>query len=234
MTENSRLHVAIIMDGNRRFAKRLMKHKAEGHRHGAKKLKEVLRWCKEENVGELTVFAFSRQNTSRPQEEFDYLMDVTRSMVNDMSSKKGEIQRLGIRVRFAGNMGIFPQDVQESALKIVEDTKENTSYTLNICFGYGGREEITDAVRLITRDVSQGKLSADDIDEATIRSRLDIASEPDIIIRTGGEIRLSNFLLWQCAYSELFFVDTMWPEFSKQEFLNILGDFKQRDRRFGS
>ena len=234
MTEKQGLHVGIIMDGNRRFAKHLMKHKSEGHKQGAKKLKEVLQWCKDESVTELSVFAFSRQNTNRSQDEFDYLMTLTRSMIKDMDSKKGEIHRLGIKVSFAGNLRIFPEDVQESARLLVKSTQNHSTYKLNICFGYGGREEITEATRLIAEDVYEGELHPQDITEKTLRAHLNISSYPDLIIRTGGEMRLSNFLLWQCAYSELFFVKTMWPEFSKKEFVAILEDFKQRDRRFGA
>ena len=227
------LHIAMIMDGNRRFAKRLMKEPWNGHRYGAKKIKEVLKWCKTSGVRTLTLFAFSLQNFNRPKKEFDFLMKLFREFFKDIKSKEGQLNKLNIKVNFLGEIEKFPQDIQDMIAEGQESTKDNSTYQLNICFGYGGREEIVEANRRIAKDVKDGKLSVDDINEDLVDSYMYTSDKPDIIIRTGGDHRTSNFLSWQSAYSEWFFVDTMWPEFSKEEFDQIIDDFKERERRFG-
>ncbi|MFW5865949.1 MAG: polyprenyl diphosphate synthase [Nanoarchaeota archaeon] len=230
-TEN--LHIAMIMDGNRRFAKRLKKEPWNGHRYGAKKLEEVLKWCKEQGIRTLTVFSFSLQNLNRPQEEFDFLMDLFRESFDKIKRKGSKIQKHNIKINILGRTEIFPDDIQQSLAEVKEQTRDNDLFTLNMCFGYGGREEIVDATRALAQDVKEGKVDAKDIDENLLDSYMYSSDKPDLIIRTGGEHRTSNFLPWQSAYSEWFFVDTMWPEFSKKEFIAILDQYKKRDRRFG-
>lgn len=223
----------MIMDGNRRFSKRLMKTPWEGHEYGSEKLKTVLEWCEEANVRALTVFAFSLQNLNRPTKEYDYLMKLFQESSEELLEKNDELKEKGIRIRFLGRQHIFPENLQNITTKLEEITKDNESFDLNICFGYGGREEIVDASRKLVEDVKKGKVEPEQIDEGLLDNYMYMSDKPDIIIRTGGEKRISNFLSWQSAYSEWFFVDTLWPEFKKEEFFNIIDDFKQRDRRFG-
>ena len=223
----------MIMDGNRRFAKRLKKEPWNGHRYGAKKLEEVLKWCKEQGVRTLTVFSFSLQNLNRPKKEFNFLMDLFRESFDKIKRKQSNIQKHDIKINILGRTGIFPEDIQQSLTDVKERTRDNESFTLNLCFGYGGREEIVDATRALSEDVKAGKVDASEIDEDLLDSYMYSSDKPDLIIRTGGERRTSNFLSWQSAYSEWFFIDKKWPEFEKEDFEAIMDDFKSRDRRFG-
>lgn len=227
-------HVAIIMDGNRRFAKRLMLDPTKGHEYGVKKLKEVLEWCKELKIEELTLYTFSIQNFNRPKLEFDYLMNLFLKESERLTNEnESEITKNDIKVKFIGRLNLFPEAVQKACEKLEEKTKNNKSYKLNFCFGYGGREEMTDAIKLLAEDVEKGRIESKNITEEIIENYIYIKSEPDLIIRTGGDKRTSNFLIWQGIYSEWFFVDTKWPEFSKEEFVGIIDEFTKRQRRFG-
>ena len=225
-------HVGIIMDGNRRFAKSLNLSPWKGHEYGEKKVTELLEWCKELGVKEVTIYAFSVQNLNRPKKEFDYLMKIflrgADKMLND-----SRISSSGVRIRIVGDTCCFPSDVQEKLRLLVEKTKDNEEYFLNVALGYGGREEILRAVKSISVKVSEGELSPDAIDESVFQEHLYMSSSPDLIIRTGGDHRTSNFLPWQSTYSEWFFVDKTWPEFSKEDFVKCLEDFYARERRFG-
>jgi len=199
-------HIAIILDGNRRFAKRLMLEPWKGHDHGKKKVEELLEWCRELGIKEVTLYTFSIQNFNRPKEEFDYLMGIIKNAFIDFL-KDRRLEENGIRVKVIGRYNMFPRDVVEILKEVMEKTKHCTNYTLNFALAYGGREELTDTMKKIAKKVSDGDLSVDAIDEKTIEENLYMSSEPDLIIRTGGEKRTSNFLMWQASYSEWFFID---------------------------
>ncbi|MBN2457540.1 di-trans,poly-cis-decaprenylcistransferase [Candidatus Woesearchaeota archaeon] len=226
-------HVGIIMDGNRRFSKRLMMSPYKGHEWGAKKIREALEWCRECGVRELTLYAFSIQNFNRPKAEFDYLMDLFRKNFDELKDDK-RIYENRIRVNVIGRIGMFPDDVGQKMREIMELTKEHDAYILNFAMAYGGQEEIVDAAKRIAEQVREGRLDIDDIDKKTFSMNLYLSSEPDLIIRTGGEKRTSNFLAYQSVYSELFFVDKMWPEFEKKDWAAILEEYSKRERRFGA
>ncbi|RJQ16974.1 di-trans,poly-cis-decaprenylcistransferase [Candidatus Woesearchaeota archaeon] len=226
-------HIAIILDGNRRFAKRLMMKPWQGHEFGAKKLQKLLEWCVEYDIKELTLYAFSIQNFNRPKDEFAYLMNLLKEEANRLLNDD-QIMKNGIKIRFIGRLMLFPNDIQEAMQKLMEKTRDNENFSVNIAFGYGGREEILDAVHQLSLDVKDGKLNPKDIDETKFAGYLYMQGEPDLVIRTGGEQRISNFLLWQSSYSEyIFYVEKLWPEFEKEDFLKCINDYKARVRRFG-
>jgi len=225
-------HVAIILDGNRRFAKRLMLEPWKGHEYGRDKVEKLVDWCVELGVKELTLYAFSIQNFNRPKKEFDYIMNLIRDAFNSFLTSP-KIKKYGIRVNVFGRYNLFPKKVVESLNQVMEQTKNNKEFIINFAMAYGGREEITDAVRKVAEKVEQGKLSSKNISEAIVRASLYTDSEPELIIRTGGEMRTSNFMMWQSSYSEWFFLKKMWPEFTKVDFIKVLKEFSARERRFG-
>ncbi len=225
-------HVGIILDGNRRFAKRLMKKPWQGHKWGAEKVEKVLRWCAELGVKELTLYAFSMQNFDRPEKEFNYLMDLFKETF-EKTRKKDEIFEKDVRIKFIGRTHLFPDEVKEQMEKLEEATEENETYTVNFAMAYGGREELVDAVKSIGRRVEEGELDSSSIGKEVISDSLYLKSEPDLIIRTGGDRRTSNFLIWQSHYSEWFFLEKFWPEFEKEDFERCIEEFKKRERRFG-
>ncbi len=227
-------HVAIIMDGNRRWAKKLEKPPWYGHLFGSNKLEEIMEWCRELGIRTLTAYAFSTENFKRPPEEVNALMNLFerkfRELVNDE-----RIHRYGVRVNVIGRKDLLPENVRKAAEEAEKATRKYNNYTLNLALAYGGRSEITDAVREIVQDALEGKVRPDEIDEDLIKHYLyhPDMPDPDIVIRTGGEVRISNFLLYQIAYSELFFVDVYFPEFRKIDFLRIIREYQKRQRRFG-
>ncbi len=225
-------HVGVILDGNRRFAKRLMKRPWEGHTLGFEKVKKLIQWCSKLGIKELTLYCFSMQNFNRPKEEFDYLMDQFEKAFKEVGRRKDAWQK-GIRVRAIGRTHLLPEKVQKAIRDAEENTRDCRDYTLNIAIAYGGREEIIDAVKRIGREIEEGKISDDDVDEQLIRSHLYTPDEPDLIIRTGGEKRTSNFLMWQSSYAEWIFIEKMWPEFEEEDFLECIENYRQRERRFG-
>jgi len=226
-------HIAIILDGNRRFAKRLMMKPWKGHEWGFKKLQNLLEWLAEiKYIKELTLYAFSVQNFNRPKEEFDYLIKIFKDMC-DQYSKDKRIMENKIRINFIGRAYLFPKDLQEKMSKLMERTKNNKGYIVNIALAYGGREEVIDATKKIAEQIKEGKLNVDQINEETFSKNLYMNDEPDLIIRTGGDKRTSNFLIWQSWYSEWFFLEKTWPEFEKEDLLQVIEEFKQRERRFG-
>lgn len=234
MIESTKMpqHIAIIMDGNRRYAKKKNLSLLDGHRKGAEKLTQVLEWCKEFNIKELTLYTFSMQNFSRTKEEVDFLMNLFREYFAKFMKDK-TFEKNKIKVKAIGRKQLFPQDIQQSMTELENKTKNYDNHLLNFAMGYGGREEIVDAFITLAKKIENKTLSSEEITELTINDALYLSSAPDILIRTGGEQRLSNFLLWQCSYTELFFVDKFWPEFSKEEFASILKQFNERERRFG-
>jgi len=225
-------HVAIILDGNRRFAKRLMLEPWKGHEYGQKKVEEVLEWCKDLGVKELTLYSFSIQNFNRPKDEFNYLMNLMQVAFEKFFTDS-RIEEYKIRVNVIGRYELFPEKLVKAIDKILKKTKDNDGFTINFALAYGGREEITDAVKKIAQKISDGELKTDDINEAIVQENLYMTSEPDLIIRTGGEKRTSNFLMWQSNYSEWFFIEKTWPEFTKEDLIDIIKEFEQRERRFG-
>ncbi|MAG16160.1 di-trans,poly-cis-decaprenylcistransferase [Candidatus Woesearchaeota archaeon] len=230
MTEAN--HVAIILDGNRRFAKRLMAKPWKGHEFGKEKVKKLLEWCTELGVTEVTLYAFSVDNFNRPKQEFDYIMKLFREAFEESKNDK-QIHEKKIKINFLGRIDMFPEAVAKSMHELMDATKNYSDYVINFCMAYGGREEIVDAAREMVSDLDKGKIKADEINEETFKNYLYTTSEPDLIIRTGGEQRLSGFLLYLSSYAELFFINRMWPEFEKEDLVNCLEEFKERERRFG-
>lgn len=227
-------HIGIILDGNRRFAKKLMLKPWKGHEWGRDKIEKLLEWCKEIGIAELTLYAFSIQNFNRPKHEFNYLMKLFKEAFHDLMTKEENKKRLEqIQVRFIGRTWMFPSEVQKSMKKLTEYTKNNSPYKINFAMAYGGREEVLDAVKRIAEAVKKGKLDIDSINEESFSKNLYLQSEPELIIRTGGDRRTSNFLIWQSHYSEWFFLEKTWPEFEKEDLIKVINEFSQRERRFG-
>ncbi len=225
-------HLGIIMDGNRRFAKRLMAKPWKGHEWGAKKLAKVLEWCQDLDIRELTIYTFSIQNFDRPKEEFDFLMQNFLSNFEKLKEDK-RIFENRIRINVIGRLKLFPKKVQDKLQEIMDLTKDHESYQINFAMAYGGREEVVDAAVRIAEQVKSGELDIEDINEAVFENNLYIKDSPDMIIRTGGEKRTSNFLAFQGAYSEYFFIEKMWPEVEKEDFIACINEYSNRKRRFG-
>lgn len=226
-------HVGIILDGNRRFAKKLMLKPWMGHEWGAKKVEKLFEWCKELGVKELTLYAFSIQNFNRPKEEFDYLMNVFKKEFDNLIKDTSKLHENKIRFSFIGRIWMFPKDVQERMNKLIEMTKDYSDYKVNFAMAYGGREEVIDAVKKLADDLKDGKVNIDQINEEVFAKNLYMDSNPELIIRTGGEKRTSNFLIWQSHYSEWIFLEKLWPEFEKEDFIACIEDYNNRQRRFG-
>jgi tritrans,polycis-undecaprenyl-diphosphate synthase [geranylgeranyl-diphosphate specific] len=225
-------HIAIILDGNRRFAKRLDLDPWKGHEYGEKKVQNVLEWCKELGIKELTLYAFSMQNFNRPKMEFDYLMNIFKESCKKLLDDS-RIEKESLRIRFIGRIDLFDAELQELMHKIMEKTKNNSEYLLNMAVAYGGREEITDAIKILAQDIKSGKILPSDINDDTLSNFLYMKGEPDLIIRTGGEQRTSNFLPWQGIYSEWFFLKKHWPEFEKEDLIAVIKEYASRERRIG-
>ncbi|MEH6524858.1 MAG: isoprenyl transferase [Sneathiella sp.] len=226
-------HVAIIMDGNGRWAKKRALGRLKGHEKGAEAVREALKGCEDLGIQYLTLYAFSSENWSRPPEEVSHLMGLFRFFF------KKELKALleaGIRVKFIGNIRKLPEDIQLLANTVVEQSKSNTKLVLTIALSYGSHAEITAAVRKIGEWIEAGELKPNDITEDLIHQNLDTADtpDPDLLIRTSGEKRLSNFLLWQSAYTELVFLDVLWPDFSKSDLKEAVAEYAGRCRRFGA
>jgi len=227
-------HLAIIMDGNRRFAKEQGINTVEGHKLGGEKLADVMEWCKETGIKILTVYAFSTENFQRSQKETTALMDLFVTNFYKLLSEK-RIHQNKIRIRVFGQLSLLPPTVQKAAQEAMKSTKKYDSYFLNLAIGYGGREEIIQAIKKIAGDVKKEKLDINSINTNTMSSYLYTSDlpDPDFVLRTSGEERLSNFLLWQLAYSELYFSDVYWPAFKKTDFLQAIRTYQQRQRRYG-
>ena len=221
-------HVAIILDGNRRFAKRLMLEPWKGHEHGKEKVKKMLEYAKDFGVKELTFYALSVENINfRPKDELEFLYNLFREMFKEMDL--GELKEDKIKMRFIGNLDLLPSDLKERCLELEKETSENNNFIVNFCVAYGGRQEIVEAVRKILKN----KINIEDVDEELVGNYLLLNDEPDMVIRTGGEKRTSNFLPWQTVYSEFIFLDKFWPEFEKEDLADCIEEFKKRKRRFG-
>lgn len=221
-------HVAIILDGNRRFAKRLMLEPWKGHEYGKEKVKKILDYAKELGIKELTFYALSIENIkSRPKNELEFLYKVFRDAFKELSLK--ELNKNKIKIRFIGNLSLLPKDLQKQCKELEKQTEKNKDYIVNFCIAYGGKQELIQAIK----NIIKSEVKPERINKKLIKQNLYLQDEPDIIIRTGGEKRTSNFLLWQSAYSEWFFLDKFWPEFEKQDLIQCINEFKQRKRNFG-
>jgi tritrans,polycis-undecaprenyl-diphosphate synthase [geranylgeranyl-diphosphate specific] len=228
-------HLAIIMDGNRRFAGEKGIHIKDGHAAGRDTLEELLNWCLELEIRILTVYAFSTENLSRSPEEVEGLMDLFDHALRDIAVDE-RVHRHQIRVRVLGNRSVLPPRVQE-AIGIAESaTEQYSAYRYNVALAYGGRDEIVQAIRDIAREVRDQGLDPDAIDSAAVSRHLYTKDlpDPDLIFRTSGEERISNFLLWQSAYAELYFSDVMWPGLTRLDFLRAIRAFQLRRRRYGA
>lgn len=228
-------HVGIIMDGNRRFAKALgLKITSLGHVAGQLRLEQVLDWCLDLDIKTLTVYAFSTENFERAGEERELLMELFQDNFERMAVDP-RVHDNKIRVHIIGHLELLPDSVQESARKVMDATRDYDGYTFNIAVAYGGRQEIVDAVKDIAEEAKAGTLDPQSITPACISKRLYTkdSPDPDFIIRTSGEERISNFLLWQLAYAELYFAEVNWPQFTKAKFLEAIEEFQRRQRRFG-
>ena len=225
-------HVAVIMDGNGRWAKKRLMPRIVGHRAGVDAVRGIVEACAKKHVQVLTLFAFSSENWRRPEQEVSLLMDLF------LSSLKREVKRLhenGIRLRIIGDTSRFTDKLQQQIQVAESLTRDNDGLQLAIAVNYGGRWDITQAARQLASEVAEGRMSCDAIDEQSLQRHLALSDlpEPDLFIRTGGEQRVSNFLLWQLAYTELYFTDTLWPDFDGQAFDLALKSFASRQRRFG-
>lgn len=225
-------HVAFILDGNRRYAKKLGLQPWKGHVYGMKKLEEVFKWCQELGINELTLYSFSTENFNRTKQEISFLFKLFKKKFYEIKNNRDIFQNK-IKVNVIGKIEMFPTDIKNAMLEAVQKTKNNKKLTVNFALAYGGRQEITDAVKKIAKEVKIGKLKVEDINENLITKNLYLQNEPDLVIRPGGEIRTSNFLTWQSVYSELIFLDKLWPEFTKNDLLWCINEFKRRERRFG-
>ena len=225
-------HVAIIMDGNGRWAQKRLLNRVKGHEKGVEVVRNIVRTCRELHVATLTLYAFSTENWQRPRTEIKALMVLLKSFLN---KELPELQEQRIRLGVIGQPHRLPPDVQKVLEKAIATTAGNDRMLLNLALSYGGRTEITEMVQKIAGRVAEGTLIPGDIDEAMVADHLYTRGlpDPDLLIRTSGEMRLSNFLLWQLAYAEFFVTDTLWPDFTPDEFVAILAQYQQRDRRFG-
>lgn len=228
-------HVAIILDGNRRWALKKELLPWEGHKAGAKKVEEVLQWCLDLGIRNITLYVFSTENFKRPKEEVERIMDIAEEALEKVLRDK-RIDKYKVRIKAIGRIHMLPSRVQRAIRKVEEKTRDYSDYLLTIAIGYGGRAEIIDAVKELSKDIRSGKLNPEDIDERVFEKYLYTAGipDPDLIIRTSGEERLSGFLLWQSAYSELYFCDVFWPEFREIDLWRAIRTFQRRERRFGA
>ncbi len=226
-------HVAIIMDGNGRWARARNLPRSEGHQEGAKAIQRTLECCEEFGITTLTLFCFSSENWKRPKEELDFLMQL---LVRYLRSERLTLQKEGIQLRVLGRRdGLSPEVVAELD-ETEAQSSPNAKFTLCLAINYGGRQELVDAFKAISGKVQSGELHLDDIDEDTISNHLYSAglSDPDLLIRTSGEMRISNFLLWQISYSEIWVTNKTWPEFDRETLLSAIQDYSLRERRFGA
>ncbi len=225
-------HVAIIMDGNGRWAKKKGKIRTFGHRAGVESVRAAVRFARQSNIQVLTLFAFSSENWKRPEEEVSVLMDLFNLVLNKEAKR---LNKNGVRLQVLGDLSRFDDKLVSKIRKAEEMTSENTDLVLNIAANYGGRWDILHAAKQMAQDIVAGNVAVDDIDETGFDQYMSTQGLPelDLLIRTGGEHRISNFLLWQCAYAELYFTDVLWPDFDEEAFYLAVKDFSERQRRFG-
>lgn len=225
-------HVAVIMDGNGRWAKSRDQERTFGHKNAIKAVREVINACNEVNIPYLTLYTFSTENWNRPTEEVNTLMDLLSST---LLQEAEEIFSKGLRIHAIGDLERLPDTVREQLLNIIELTKNNNKGNLILALSYGSQREILNAVKEISKKVKDGEVDINDIDEKLFENHLYTKDFPpvDLLIRTSGEVRISNFLLWQIAYAELQFLDTLWPDFTKEDFFQCIVNYQSKERRFG-
>ena len=225
-------HIAIIMDGNGRWAKKQGLLRAAGHEKGTKAVRDVVEGCSEIGVENLTLYAFSTENWKRPKREVDTLM---RLLVSSLKKEIKTLQDNNIRLNAIGLIQTLPQKAQKELAEVIEKTKTNTRMTLTLALSYGSREELVQAVKHISEKVKKNEISSKEIDESVINKHLYTQNLPDVdlVIRTSGEQRISNFLLWQIAYAELYFTEILWPDYRKENLYEAIYNYQNRERRFG-
>ena len=231
--ENMPRHIAIIMDGNRRWAKKQGKSASFGHKQGAKTLEKIVRYANKIGLKYITVYAFSTENWKRTEEEVKALMALLQSYLDDYS-KRADSEN--IKVKILGDITALSQGMQKSIINCKERTKNNTGVTFNIALNYGGRDEIVKSVQNIVKEIQNGNIKIEDINEELISNNLYTKGQPDpdLLIRTSGEMRLSNFLPWQLVYSEFLFIDKNWPDFTEEDLDNAILEYQKRTRKFGA
>ncbi len=225
-------HVAFILDGNGRWAKKRMLPRKAGHSAGAKTVERILEDAHDIGIEYVTMYAFSTENWNRPEDEVNALMKLLRNYLQDCIKRANDND---MRVKVIGERSRLDDDIVEKIEELEEVSKNNTGITFVLALNYGSRDEITRATKKMAKDCAEGKLDPEQITEKTIEGYLDTAGipDPDLLIRTSGEIRLSNYLLWQLAYTEFYFTDVLWPDFNKEELIKAVEKYNQRDRRFG-
>ena len=225
-------HVAVIMDGNGRWAKKRLMGRIKGHERGAQAVRDIVRTCRELGISILTLYAFSTENWQRPPREIAALMTLLK---NFLETERGELVEKNIRLNAIGQIERLPEDVRQALAETMAATEKNDAMLLNLALSYGGRDEILRAVRRIANKVRDGELEPNRISAETVSDHLytHAMPDPDLLIRTSGEMRVSNFLLWQIAYAEITVTPTLWPDFGAEEFLHIIGEYQSRERRFG-
>jgi len=231
-------HIGIILDGNRRFAIELMRRPWAGHRLGMLKARDVLRWACEKGIKYMTAYTLSLENLfKRPKKELKLILNyIGKEAENILNNKDHIVHKFNVQVRFIGRKYLLPRALQEKMKSVEKMTKKYNKHFLNIAVAYGGQQELVDAMRKIIKKISKGIIKPNELDEAVIKENLYTNGQPypDLIIRTGGEVRLSNFLSFQSAYSELIFTEKKWPEMTKRDFESALEEFERRQRKFGS
>jgi undecaprenyl diphosphate synthase len=225
-------HVAIIMDGNGRWARKRLLNRIAGHQEGSNSVRAVVRKCRELNIPYLTLYAFSKENWQRPSIEIAALWQLLKQF---LKSELPEMMEHGIRLHHLGDLIDIPEDVVNGLRKVMTQTSRNDELHLNLAINYGGRDELLRAAKLFAQEVQAGRLLPEDLTQELFAEYLFTRSfpEPDLLIRTSGEHRISNFLLWQLAYTEIYFTDVLWPDFREAEFVDALRDYQRRERRFG-
>ena len=225
-------HIAVIMDGNGRWAKQKGAMRIFGHRNAIQAVREAIEGSGELGVNYLTLFSFSTENWSRPKEEVDALMDL---LVQTIVAETGLMMKENVRLNAIGDLESLPKSTYDKLIEVMQQTSANTGLTVNLALSYSGQWELTKAAQRIAQKVSEGKLSPGEITQQTLADHLDTAGipDPELMIRTSGEYRISNFLLWQLAYSELYFSDVLWPDFRKEHLFAAIEDYQKRERRFG-
>ncbi len=224
-------HIAVIMDGNGRWAKNRGAARIFGHKNAIKAVREITEGCAEIGIKYLTLYAFSTENWNRPRKEVSGLMEL---LVFTLRNELKTLTRNNVRLKTIGDMSLLPEACQNELLEVMDETKNNDRLTLILALNYSGRWELTEAVKKIATKVSAGELDINSIDTNTISEHLnDSIPDPELLIRTSGEMRISNFLLWQIAYTELFFTPKLWPDFRKADLIEALNEYQKRDRRFG-
>ena len=232
--DNERLprHIAIIMDGNGRWAKRRNQPRVFGHRQGAKSVRKVVEAAARLGINNLTLYAFSTENWNRPKQEVKTLMKL---LINALKNELGLMMKNNIRLNAIGHTDMMPPNVQQELQEVLDETKENTGLVLTLALSYGARQEILRAVQEISHKVKNNIISVENVDDNIINKHLYTQNLPDVdlLIRTSGEVRISNFLLWQIAYAELYFTDELWPDFNETSLHKAIADYQKRERRFG-